>query len=271
MRKIIALSDMPTSTPKKKKIVALQKPLVCPPNFLGQKIACSRDRLKGWLAHPSEQVHEEPFQESMNWRIFRIMAEFVEGFDFLARYKKTVSFFGSTRASFADRGYQEAKKLAMMLGKEGFTIITGGGPGVMEAANYGASEVGAPSVGLNIALAADERRNQYVKEGIGFHHFFTRMVMLSAAAQAYLFFPGGFGTLDELFEIVTLIQTKKIPESVPVILVGKTFWMPLMKWIHDSIWDDHLFIDREEMKIMELVDSAEEAFEIIKQKKGHME
>lgn len=133
----------------------------------------------------------------------------------------------------------------------------------MEAGNWGAYEAGAHSVGLNIQLPHEERKNQYVKESIAFQHFFTRKVMLSAAAQAYVYFPGGFGTLDELFEIVTLIQTGKIANRVPVVLVGKKFWTPMFDWIRSEMWDENLFIDKHDMDLMFLVDSAEEAYEII--------
>lgn len=231
------------------------------------KVQTPTDRIHHWMTQPLSAVpplsRAEMLQENMNWRIFRIMAEFVEGFDFLMRYHKTVSIFGSTRASFANPSYQEAKRLGYLLGKEGFAVITGGGPGIMEAGNWGASEAGAQSVGLNIELAASERRNQYIKEARSFHHFFTRKVMLSAAAQAYIFFPGGFGTLDELFEIVTLIQTGKMDKRVPVVLVGKSFWQPMMEWITQSIWDDNLYIDRHELDLLHLVDNAEEAYVLI--------
>lgn len=231
------------------------------------KMQTPMDRINHWITQPLSPVpplsRAEMLQENMNWRIFRIMAEFVEGFDFLMRYQKTVSIFGSTRASFANPSYIEAKKLGYLLGKEGFAIITGGGPGIMEAGNWGASEAGAPSVGLNIELAANERRNQYITESRAFHHFFTRKVMLSAAAQAYIFFPGGFGTLDELFEIVTLIQTGKMDKRVPVVLVGKSFWQPMIDWITEAIWDQNLYIDRHELSILQLVDNAEEAYVLV--------
>lgn len=226
------------------------------------------ERIQHWMTAPTVSTsplasRSEMLQQNMNWRIFRIMAEFVEGFDFLARYTKTVSIFGSARASFANPAYQEAKKLGYLLGKQGFAIITGGGPGIMEAGNWGAYEAGAPSVGLNIELLASERSNQYIKESRAFHHFFTRKVMLAAAAQAYIFFPGGFGTFDELFEIVTLIQTGKMDRRVPTILVGKAFWQPLIDWITQAAWDDNLYIDKQELDLLQLVDSAEEAYAIV--------
>ncbi len=228
-----------------------------------------KERINKWMSSPlvssttPTESRVDQLQENMNWRIFRIMAEFVEGFDFLMKYKKTVSIFGSTRASFANPSYQQAKKLGYLLGKEGFAVITGGGPGIMEAANWGAYESGASSVGLNIELPEMERSNQYIKESRAFHHFFTRKVMLSAAAQAYIFFPGGFGTFDELFEIVTLIQTGKMDKRVPAILVGKQFWQPMIDWITHYAWDENLYLDRHELDLLQLVDTAEEAYDIV--------
>lgn len=203
------------------------------------------------------------FRETAQWRIFRIMAEFVDGFQFLADLGPAVTFFGSARATPADVNYKEARKLGYLLGKAGFTMITGGGPGIMEAGNRGAYEAGVQSVGLNIQLPAEQRINDYVTKPLGFHYFFTRKVMLSFASRAYVYFPGGFGTLDEFFEIVTLIQTKKIPPIV-VICVGKAFWQPFIDWMKEVIYKTMEAIDKEDMDIYQVVDSAEEAFEIIK-------
>ncbi len=200
--------------------------------------------------------------EGTPWRIFRIMAEFVEGFQFLTGLKKEVSIFGSTRLSETHHHYKEACRLAKMLGEKGFTIVTGGGPGIMEAANRGASDAGAESIGLNIQLPQEQRVNPYVKRSVGFHYFFTRKVMLSASAQAYIFFPGGFGTLDEFFEIVTLIQTKKM-DPIPIILIGKDFWKPLLEWIELYMYKKHRTIDKDNMEIYHLASSIEEAVELI--------
>jgi uncharacterized protein (TIGR00730 family) len=213
-------------------------------------------------------VHtKHDFRDSFHWRIFRIMSEFVEGFQFLADYKKTVSFFGSARASEGDPHYKEAAALARRLAEDGFTIITGGGPGIMEAANRGAAEVNLDlSVGLNIELMEEQRRNPYVHRGPGFHYFFTRKVILSYAAQAYIFFPGGFGTLDEFYEMVTLIQTRKIEHDipVPVILVGKDFWEPLIAWMRDNMFEKHRAIDESDLKLYTLVDTVDEAYEVVR-------
>ncbi|HLD82195.1 MAG TPA: TIGR00730 family Rossman fold protein, partial [Patescibacteria group bacterium] len=155
---------------------------------------------------------------------------------------------------------------ARMLGKAGFTIITGGGPGIMEAANRGAYNAGAPSIGLNIQLASEQRINPYVKSYVGFHYFFTRKVMLSVASQAYIYFPGGFGTLDEFFEIITLIQTKKL-EPLPVVLVGKDYWNPFVEWMKESMLHTHKTISKDDLKLFKVVDSAKAAFDIIKHSK----
>ena len=256
--------------------VATPKPASRSNVIMGGKtceIRAPKERIKQWLERPHAPTTASIFEGmdgSMSWRIFRILSEFIEGFDFLSKQTKTVTFFGSARSSFASYGYQQAKKLGYLLGREGFTIITGGAPGVMEAGNWGAHDAGAPSVGLNIQLPHEERKNQYVKESVAFQHFFTRKVMLSAAAQAYVYFPGGFGTLDELFEIVTLIQTGKIAHKVPIVLVGKTFWTPMFDWIRKEIWDENLFIDKQDIELMQLVDSAEEAYEIIMEAKKDM-
>lgn len=214
---------------------------------------------------------KKDFRESFHWRVFRILSEFVEGFQFIFDFKKTVTFFGSARLKPSDKWYQEAEKLGGLLAKSGFTVITGGGPGIMEAGNKGASENGGESVGLNIQLAKEQRINPYITKSEAFHYFFTRKVMLSYSAWAYVFFPGGFGTLDEFFEIVTLVQTKKICENIPVVIVGKEFWNGILDWMDETVLKKFDAIDKEDMKLFTLVDSAEEAFEIIKDSKERQE
>jgi uncharacterized protein (TIGR00730 family) len=206
------------------------------------------------------------FSNDANWRIFRIMAEFVDGFEFLYPLRKEVTFFGSARLSEHTKWYKEAVKLGRLLGENGFTVITGGGPGIMEAGNKGAYEGGGQSIGLDIELPHEQRRNPYVKKGIGFHYFFTRKVMLSASAQAYVFFPGGFGTLDEFFEMITLVQTEKM-EPVPILCVGKDYWDPLNDWIRIEILEKHDMVTPQDMELYTIVDTAEEAFEVIKDSK----
>ncbi len=204
--------------------------------------------------------------DQFGWRIFRIMAEFVDGFQLIQGLKNTVSFFGSARFGEDDYHYKEALDLGKKLGAAGYTIVTGGGPGIMEAGNRGAMEAGAPSIGLNIQLPKEQSLNAYTTQSQGFHYFFTRKVMLSFAAQAYVFFPGGFGTLNELTELLMLVQTKKI-EPLPIVLVGKDFWRPFMKWIDEHVFQQHAAIDRKDMEIYHLAHDTDEAFRIIQNTK----
>ena len=239
------------------------------PSWTGQHApqeSTGSKRLRHWLrsADTKHGVEEGSFTDNINWRIFRIIAEFVEGFEFLSGLKKEVSVFGSTRTSSGNAYYEIAREIGRLCAENGFSIVTGGGPGMMEAANRGSMEAGGESVGLDISLPHEQRRNPFVKKGIGFHYFFTRKTMLSAAAQAYVFMPGGFGTLDELFEIVCLIQTGKMSDMVPVILVGRAFWHPMLQWLERMVYEEYKFVDHEDLKIMHVVDTAEEAMGIIK-------
>ena len=209
---------------------------------------------------------EAPKMSDITWRIFRIMAEFVDGFQFLSNFKREVTIFGSARTAPTDRWYVEAVSFGRLLAENGFTTVTGGGPGIMEAANKGAHEGGGVSVGLNIQLPMEQRINPFVNRGKGFHYFFTRKVMLAASAQAYVYFPGGFGTLDELFEILTLIQTKK-SEVIPVVLVGKEFWEGLFDWVKATQLERFETISPKDLDLVHIVDTAEEAFALIKNSK----
>lgn len=197
-----------------------------------------------------------------SWRIFKIMSEFVEGFDVIRQYGLAVSFFGSARASFEDEVYRDAKQLAGRLAKKGFAIITGGSSGIMQAANKGAFEAGGDSVGLNINLPEAQSYNPYLTNRFGFDHFFVRKVMLTYASEVYVYFPGGFGTLDEFFEIVTLVQTKKI-RAVPIILFGKRYWEPLLAFIEETLYREHKAINQKDMELYTLVDSVDEAYDYI--------
>jgi len=211
-------------------------------------------------------THKKDFRSSLHWRALRILAEFVDGWTFLADVKKSVTIFGSARFPETDRWYQEARRLGRLLADNGYSVVTGGGPGIMEAANRGATEGGGPgdSFGLDIKLPFEQRVNPFVEKGAGFHYFFVRKVMLAYSAQAYVYFPGGFGTLDELTEIITLIQTKKISVKIPVILVGKKFWAPFLKWIDDVVVRDYKAASAGDKNIYQVVDTAEEALKIIK-------
>ncbi len=211
---------------------------------------------------------EKDFRETFHWRIFRIMAEFVEGFQFVADFDKSVSFFGSSRFDEDNPHYEKARELAKLLVKEDYAVVTGGGPGIMEAANRGAYENDGRSIGINIQLRDEgEKANDYLGESVGFHYFFTRKVMLSYASYGYVFFPGGFGTLDELFEMLTMIQTKKLPQPVTIVAVGKDYWDPLVKWFADSLRDEYETISQEDLDLIKVVDTPEEALEVIKQGK----
>lgn len=204
------------------------------------------------------------FRQSLNWKVLRMFGEFIDGFQFIADFQKTVTFFGSARFGPSNKWYQEAQALGYQLAQAGFAVVTGGGPGIMEAANRGAKEADGDSIGLGIRLPYEQRINDYVTSGIGFNYFFTRKMMLAYSAQAYVFFPGGFGTLDELYEIVTLIQTKKIEEKIPVVLVGREYWTGLLDWTKEVMYGKFQAVDAEDMDIYTLVDTAEEAFELIK-------
>ncbi|MEK7632214.1 MAG: TIGR00730 family Rossman fold protein [Patescibacteria group bacterium] len=210
----------------------------------------------------SEQSGLVPHASEITWRVFRIMAEIVEGFQLLTRTTREVSVFGSSRCAPSSHWYKESYALGVLLGKNGFTVVTGGGPGIMEAANKGAFENGAQSVGLNIELSHEQRLNPYVTLSHGFHYFFTRKVMLVAAAQAYVVFPGGFGTLDELFELLTLVQTGK-SSKMPIVLVGKDHWAPLIAWLESSVYGTQDAIDPGDLRLFTVVDSANEAFDIV--------
>lgn len=226
------------------------------------------DEQKGNLNLPASKLpipsEPEDFRASLHWKVFRIMSELIEGWQFLADFKKTVSFFGSARFDENSKWYKEAQKLGSLVVKEGFSVVTGGGPGIMEAGNRGAKDAGGDSIGLNIKLPMEQRTNPYVEKSSAFHYFFVRKLMLSYAARAYIFFPGGFGTLDEVFEILTLIQTRKISNTIPVVLVGKEFWDPIHKWLSEEIYAKYRAVDQEDLNLYTIVDTAEEAFDIVK-------
>lgn len=197
-----------------------------------------------------------------SWRVFKIMSEFVEGFDLIRHYGLAASFFGSARTSFEDEVYKHATELAGRLAKKGFAIVTGGSSGIMQAANKGAFEVGGTSVGLNINLSEKQAYNPYLTDRFGFDHFFVRKVMLTYSSEVYIYFPGGFGTLDEFFEIVTLVQTKKI-RKVPIVLFGKRYWEPLLAFIEKTLYQEHAAISKGDMMLYTLVDSVDEAYDYV--------
>ena len=197
-----------------------------------------------------------------SWRVFRIMSEFVEGFELLRKYGLAVTFWGSARLEPGDDYYEEAEELASKLAKKGFAIITGGGPGIMEAGNVGAFKVGGKSIGINIKLPMEQKLNRYTTDSETFDFFFSRKVMLTYASEVYVYFPGGYGTLDEFFEIITLIQTKKI-KPIPVLLYGKEFWQPLLDWMKNDLLKKYKTISKEDLDIFCVVDSVDEAYKRI--------
>ncbi len=229
----------------------------------GEKVHVPFNREREFLSPRTSA--SESYSSGLSWRILKIQSEFVKGHDFLTRFDKAASIFGSARLGFDSDIYKEAEKLAYKLAENGFAVFTGGGPGIMEAANKGAFEAGGRSVGININLpehGMTERRNPYLTDAESFDFFFSRKVILSFASQVYIFFPGGFGTLDELFEMLTLIQTKKTSQ-IPVILVNKDFWQPLMDWIRGVVWGRNRAIAEEDMELFHIVDTAEEACALV--------
>jgi len=211
------------------------------------------------LAEKQYLIDSLSIEES--WRIFRIMAEFVEGIESFAEVGNAVTIFGSARVKPDDPYYRKAEYLAHRLAEEGFSVITGGGPGIMEAGNKGAMEAGGKSVGMNIRLPYEQKPNPYANVSLEYKYFFIRKVMFIKYAMAYVVLPGGFGTLDELFESLTLMQTKRI-KSFPVILMGSEFWRGLIDWIKDTILRENK-ISANDLSLIEIIDDPEEVVRYI--------
>ncbi|MDZ7660595.1 TIGR00730 family Rossman fold protein [Fodinibius sp.] len=214
----------------------------------------------------SKLIVPDNFGDSLEndvWSIFKIMGEFVEGYDKLFKIGPCVSIFGSARMDEGHNYYKMAQKTAKNVTERGFGIITGGGPGIMEAANKGAQEGGGKSVGLGITLPHEQGLNSYVDDDyiINFHYFFARKVMFVKYAQGFIVFPGGFGTLDEFFEALTLIQTKKV-NPFPIVLIGTDYWGGLVKWIKETMLANGT-ISEEDLDLFHVTDDEEEAVEII--------
>ncbi|MEX0631224.1 MAG: TIGR00730 family Rossman fold protein [Chloroflexota bacterium] len=223
--------------------------------------------MRGPLRRPTEDQEllqrrvSADFQGTDTWRALRILGEFVEGFDALAGVGPAVSIFGSARVKRNDPHYRLARRLATRLVKEGFAVITGGGPGVMEAANRGAQEAGGLSIGCNIELPFEQDINPYVDLGIEFRYFFVRKTMFVKYAEAFVIFPGGLGTLDELFEALTLIQTGKI-EHFPVVLIGRDYWRGLMNWVISTVLEQGK-ISPEDLDLATITDDLDEVVRVI--------
>ena len=217
-------------------------------------------------SRPTDMDHQywlDYFNAGDSWRLFRIMSEFVEGFDTLSSiHNPAVSFFGSARTTKDDQYYQLTEKIAAELVGQGYAVITGGGPGIMEAANKGAAEAGGHSIGLNINLPFEQEPNIFSNMPLSFKYFFVRKVMFIKYAQAFICMPGGFGTLDEAFEALTLIQTKRI-KPFPVILVGTDYWSGLLDWIKEKMLAADR-VDEDDMTIINILDDPQEIVSYIK-------
>lgn len=200
-----------------------------------------------------------------SWTMFKVIAEFVEGFETMNNFQPSISIFGSARTKPGTKYYELASKMASKLVEEGYGVITGGGPGVMEAANKGAFENNGTSIGLNIDLPFEQSHNAYIDPDKVLNHryFFVRKVMFVKYAQAFIVMPGGFGTLDELFEVLTLIQTKKIT-PVPIVLMGSEFWTGMKDWIEKIMRDEFATISPKDMDLIPIVDEPDDAFNLIK-------
>jgi uncharacterized protein (TIGR00730 family) len=216
-----------------------------------KKKSCSKDVLE-----------KDDFTKEDTWRIFRIMSEFVDGFEVLSKVGKAVSIFGSARSKPDSQFYKLAEEVSYHIAKAGFAVITGSGPGLMEAANKGARRAGGHSIGLNIHLPCEQKPNKYVDTVLGFRYFFVRKVMFVKYAKAFVILPGGFGTLDEFFEAITLIQTERI-SKFPVILFNSQYWKPLLEWLKKTVYA-HGNVDKQDLDLFILVDDPKEAAQAIK-------
>ena len=195
------------------------------------------------------------------WRIFRIMAEFVDSFETLSQVGPAVTIFGSARVTRSDPCYKAAVELGRELAQNDFAVITGGGPGIMEAANKGAAEGKGKSVGLNIELPFEQKANRYANVPIHFHYFFSRKVCFVKYSSGFVFLPGGFGTLDEFFEIITLVQTQRIPRF-PLILFGRKYWKGLLQWMK-AVLESNAFINPDDLDLVTVTDDVQEAIELM--------
>lgn len=206
-------------------------------------------------------THPKPTSDD-SWRMFRIMGEFAQGFETLANLPASVAIFGSARTKPDSPYYQAASKIAFDCAKRGLPVITGGGPGIMEAGNRGAKEGGGRSVGLCIKLPFEQSGNQWITDGVDFHYFFVRKVMFLKNTVGIVVMPGGFGTMDELWETATLVQTQKI-KSFPIILYGRSFWSGLLEWLKTTMQDEHAYISDGDLDLFQIADSPEEVAEML--------
>ena len=209
-----------------------------------------------------KQYIVDELSKEESWRIFRIMAEFVESIEVLSNVHSAVTIFGSARVKPGDKYYQMAEKLGQLLAQNGFAVITGGGPGIMEAGNKGAAEAGGQSVGMNIKLPFEQKPNPYSNLQLDYKYFFIRKVMFVKYAVAYVIMPGGYGTMDEFFEALTLIQTRRM-RSFPVILMGKAYWQGLLDWLKNSMQQEGMILPFD-LEMIQIIDEPEEVVKHIK-------
>ncbi len=228
-----------------------------------------------WLSPKTtqdEQLLESPsadeFTHTDPWRVFRIMGEFVEGFDELASLNRGISIFGSARSQPGDPDYIAAEKTAALLAAEGYAVITGGGPGIMEAANKGAFEAGGLSIGCNIELPFEQKPNAYQTHGLTFKYFFVRKMMFVKYSLGFIIFPGGFGTFDELFEALTLIQTRKI-RNFPIILFDSRYWTGMLDWLRDTVMAEGK-ISENDFQMLQITDSPSEVVEMVRRSQSSL-
>jgi uncharacterized protein (TIGR00730 family) len=224
------------------------------------------DESKDLVKEAFEQKTWNEIHTMDSWRVFKIIAEFVEGYEKLSRIGPSVAIFGSARTHFNDKYYKLAEEIAFQVVQKGYGVITGGGPGIMEAANKGAKRGKGKSIGINIDLPTEQRPNPYIDRDklITFDHFFVRKTMFMKYAQGFIVLPGGFGTFDELFEAITLIQTKKTGRF-PIVLVGEKFWTGLFDWVTEVMLNEEHNISPEDLHLFRIVDKAEEAVGYIDQ------
>lgn len=211
---------------------------------------------------PKEQITEAEMKQEAQERVSRIDAELDKGFGIVDKYTDTVTIFGSARFEEGNEHYDKAREVSAALGKEGYTVVTGGGGGIMEAGNRGAYESGGKSLGFNITLPHEQRLNEYTTENMPFRYFFTRKVILAYGGTGYVYFPGGYGTLDEFFEILTLIQTRKMPMA-PIVLVGKEYWSGLDKYIKEYMLKGEKAISVGDELLYTITDDTDEIVSII--------
>jgi len=216
-----------------------------------------------------ETPRADEFLHTDTWRVFRIMGEFVQGFEDLAHITNGVAVFGSARTKPNDPEYKAAQETGALLARAGFSVITGGGPGIMEAANRGAFEAGGASVGCNIELPHEQSSNDYLTLSLKFKYFFVRKMMFVKYSDAFIIFPGGFGTLDELFEALTLIQTHKI-RNFPVVLYGSKYWQGMIDWVKGPVLAEAK-IAAEDLRLLHMTDSPSEIVEIISRRQSELE